>query len=66
MGTAFTPAKTSPASWDAFADVDAFVDEAGQSHMKNPVGGSMQRNPCYEQRNVPMRVPLRSGTLDPS
>jgi transposase len=27
MGTAFTPAKTSPASWDAFADVDAFVNE---------------------------------------
>src|SRR5215211_6710681 len=27
MGIAFTPAKTSPASWDAFADVDAFVDE---------------------------------------
>ena len=27
MGTAFTPAKTSPASWDAFSDVDAFVDE---------------------------------------
>src|SRR4051794_17360439 len=26
MGTAFTPAKTSPASWDAFRDVDAFVD----------------------------------------
>ncbi len=26
MGTAFTPAKTSPASWDAFTDVDAFVD----------------------------------------
>src|SRR6187431_3318188 len=26
MGTAFNPAKTSPASWDAFADVDAFVD----------------------------------------
>ena len=26
MGTAFTPAKTSPASWDAFSDVDAFVD----------------------------------------
>jgi hypothetical protein len=26
MGTAFRPAKTSPASWDAFADVDAFVD----------------------------------------
>ena len=26
MGTAFTLAKTSPASWDAFSDVDAFVD----------------------------------------
>src|SRR4051794_18235640 len=26
MGTAVTPAQTSPASWDAFADVDAFVD----------------------------------------
>src|SRR4051812_14079885 len=26
MGTAFTPAKTSLASWDAFNDVDAFVD----------------------------------------
>jgi len=27
MGTAVRPAKTSPASWDAFCDVDAFVDE---------------------------------------
>src|SRR5690349_5304118 len=26
MGTAFTPAKASPTSWDAFSDVDAFVD----------------------------------------
>ena len=26
MGTAFTSAKTSSASWDAFSDVDAFVD----------------------------------------
>ena len=26
MGTAFTRTKTSPASWDAFSDVDAFVD----------------------------------------
>jgi hypothetical protein len=26
MGTAFNPAKTSPASWDAFRDVEAFVD----------------------------------------
>ena len=27
MGTAFKPAKTSLASWDAFANLDAFVDE---------------------------------------
>ena len=27
MGTAVRTAKTSPVSWDAFADVDAFVDE---------------------------------------
>jgi hypothetical protein len=27
MGTAVRPAQTSPASWDAFCDVDAFVDE---------------------------------------
>jgi hypothetical protein len=27
MGTAVRPAKTSPASWDAFANLDAFVDE---------------------------------------
>ena len=26
MGTAFNPAKTSPAPWDAFSDIDAFVD----------------------------------------
>src|SRR5277367_2678341 len=27
MGTAVRPAKTPPGPWDAFADVDAFVDE---------------------------------------
>ena len=27
MGTAVRTAKTCPASWDAFADIDAFVDE---------------------------------------
>jgi hypothetical protein len=26
MGTAFTPARTSPASWDAFSDIEVFVD----------------------------------------
>jgi hypothetical protein len=27
MGTAVRPAKTSPGPWDAFADIDVFVDE---------------------------------------
>ena len=27
MGTALCPASTTPASWDALSDVDAFVDE---------------------------------------
>ena len=27
MGTAVRPARTSPSPWDAFADVDVFVDE---------------------------------------
>jgi hypothetical protein len=27
MGTAVKTARTSPASWDAFSDVDAFVDD---------------------------------------
>lgn len=27
LGTAVHPASTTPASWDAFSDVDAFVDE---------------------------------------
>ena len=27
MGTAVRPASTTPAAWDAFTDVDAFVDE---------------------------------------
>src|SRR5690349_5255338 len=27
MGTATRPAKTVPAPWDAFSDVDAFIDE---------------------------------------
>ena len=27
MGTAVRPAETSPGLWDAFADIDVFVDE---------------------------------------
>ena len=38
MGTAIRPAKTSPGSWDAFADVDVFVDAvlAELAAMVNP------------------------------
>src|SRR3954466_11115437 len=36
MGTAFTPAQTSPASWDAFADVDAFVDAVLAGPWRHP------------------------------
>ena len=36
MGTAVRPAKTSPGSWDAFADVDVFVDEV-LTERKRPV-----------------------------
>ena len=32
MGTAVRPAKTSPGSWDALADVDVFVDEVLVEH----------------------------------
>src|SRR3954470_18587909 len=42
MGPAFNPAKTSPASWDAFSDVDAFVDAvlaelAAHGNRRHPV-----------------------------
>jgi hypothetical protein len=57
MGTAFNPAKTSPASWDAFSDVDAFVDavlaelaamaadgtRSTRSGPKPPLGGAALR-----------------------
>ena len=64
--------------WKALREIDRYLSSqgtwlvnsggshSGQSHMKNPVGGSPQRNPCCEQRNAPTRVLLRSGTLDPS
>src|SRR3954465_6492337 len=58
MGTAFTLAKTSPASWDAFSDVEAFVDavlaelaamaadgtRATRSRPKPPLTGAALRN----------------------
>jgi hypothetical protein len=36
MGTVTRPAKTSPASWDAFCDVDVFVDDVlSEESIKN-------------------------------
>jgi hypothetical protein len=48
MGTAFKPAKTSPVSWDAFSDVDAFVDAvlaelAARAGTRSPRSGPSRR-----------------------
>jgi hypothetical protein len=45
MGTAVCPAKTSPGPWDAFADVDAFVDEVLAELDTMAKGGG--RSDCY-------------------
>ena len=45
MGTAFNPAKTSLASWDAFSEFDAFVDAvlAGPWRQTAPGGPAPSR-----------------------
>ena len=43
MGTAFNPAKTSPASWDVFSDVDAFVDAVLAGRWRAPGGPAPSR-----------------------
>src|SRR3954469_12028086 len=45
MGTAFTPAKTSAASWDAFNDVDAFVDAVLAELAAMAAGGTRRPPP---------------------
>jgi hypothetical protein len=66
MGTAVRTAKTSPASWDAFADVDAFVDEvltelaamAGtrptRSGPKPPLTGAALRKAIMADEGAPL------------
>jgi hypothetical protein len=40
MGTAVRPAKASPDPWDAFGDVDVFVDEVLAALYGRPVRGN--------------------------
>jgi len=45
MGTAIRPASTTPASWDAFSDVDAFVDEVLTELTTTAADGSRPTRP---------------------
>jgi hypothetical protein len=45
MGTAVGPAKTSPGPWDAFADVDVFVDEVRAELAAMAKGGTRPQRP---------------------
>src|SRR3712207_9335306 len=45
MGTAVHPASTTPASWDAFTDVDAFVDEVLAELAVMAAGGTRATRP---------------------
>src|SRR3954468_2276729 len=60
MGTAFTPAKTSPASWDAFSDVDAFVDEVRAGPWRAPGRPVPGRSRRWSERRCARRS-WRSG-----
>ena len=55
MGTAFNPAKTSPASWDSFSDVDAFVDAPDGLYVPLPKktadDGKGAVTPCSSKRS---------------
>ena len=56
MGTAVRPAKTSPGPWDAFADVDVFVDEVLQEL------AAMAKDGTRPQRPGP-KLPLAGAAL---
>jgi hypothetical protein len=56
MGTAVRPAKTSPGPWDAFADVDGFVDEVLAELT------AMARDGTRSQRSGP-KPPLAGAAL---
>ena len=63
MGTAFNPAKTSLASWDAFADVDAFVDAvlAELAAMAAEGTRSTRTGPKPPLTGAARQAPLRPG-----
>jgi hypothetical protein len=56
MGTALRPAKTSPGPWDAFADVDVFVDEVLAEL------AAMAKDGAWPMRSGP-KPPLAGATL---
>jgi hypothetical protein len=56
MGTAVRPAKTSPGPWDAFADVDVFVDEVLSERT------AMARDGSRPLRSVP-KPPMTGAML---
>src|SRR3954468_23507383 len=79
MGTAFRPAKTSPASWDAFSDVDAFVDAVLTGpwrQMAPPLQAAVDRSGAAQHGDLVRRVlrhamagdwpAIPFGTLDPA
>src|SRR3954470_13358104 len=57
MGTAFRPAKTSPASWDAFADVDAFVDAVLAELTAMAADGTRRTGSVRSQGSLPRAPP---------
>jgi hypothetical protein len=63
MGTAVRPAKTSPDPWDAFADVDVFVDEvlAERAAMAKDGARTMRSGP-----KLPLGPPQVWGCEDQS
>jgi hypothetical protein len=58
MGTAVRTATTSPASWDAFADVDAFVDEVLAELSAMAADGTRQRVAWRRKRQRSPHSPL--------
>ena len=69
MGTAFTAAKTSPASWDAFSDVDAFVDAVSGRIVASiltdrDVDDASQVEPLLDRIAEPVELFLGDGGYD--
>ena len=62
MGTAVRPAQTSPGSWDAFADVDAFVD-AVLEELAAMASGRPPADPTGAQAATGWELALRKAVM---